>query len=212
MGDTERSLRAERPEYPLRLRAAEAEIVRIRRCRVPDGSPPGGEPRELPPDTVGVALSGGGIRSATFCLGVFRALARVGLVRKIDLLSTVSGGGYFGAFLGALYARPACPSHSAEAAHDPGRAGGSSGGSPTATCTRERALCVEDTLKDLQSEPVNWLRENGRYMSPNGSGDTLMAGAVLLRNWTALIVVVAALGVTAFASLTLMLQRTLLGQ
>ena len=53
--------------------------------------------------TVGIALSGGGIRSATFCLGLFQALARQRLVRKIDYLSTVSGGGYFGSFLGSAF-------------------------------------------------------------------------------------------------------------
>jgi hypothetical protein len=56
-------------------------------------------------ETVGVALSGGGIRSATFCLGVFQALAEHGLLGKIDYLSTVSGGGYFGSFLGRLFTR-----------------------------------------------------------------------------------------------------------
>jgi len=48
---------------------------------------------------VGLALSGGGIRSATFSLGVLTALARRNVLPKIDYLSTVSGGGYLGAFL-----------------------------------------------------------------------------------------------------------------
>jgi hypothetical protein len=48
---------------------------------------------------VGLALSGGGIRSATFCLGVVQVLADRGLVKDVDLLSTVSGGGYTGCFL-----------------------------------------------------------------------------------------------------------------
>ena len=56
-------------------------------------------------DHFGVALSGGGIRSATFCLGVFQALAQLGRLAGIDYISTVSGGGYFGAFLGRLYRR-----------------------------------------------------------------------------------------------------------
>ncbi|MHB1054173.1 MAG: hypothetical protein ACYCZT_14070, partial [Thiobacillus sp.] len=41
---------------------------------------------------VGLALSGGGIRSATFCLGVIQALARLRLLHAFDYLSTVSGG------------------------------------------------------------------------------------------------------------------------
>jgi hypothetical protein len=50
-------------------------------------------------DVAGLAFSGGGIRSATFCLGVAQALARRGLLPQFDYLSTVSGGGYFGSFL-----------------------------------------------------------------------------------------------------------------
>lgn len=49
-------------------------------------------------DRVGLALSGGGIRSATFNLGLLQALARVGALQHIDYLSTVSGGGYLGGF------------------------------------------------------------------------------------------------------------------
>ncbi|MDZ4287819.1 MAG: patatin-like phospholipase family protein [Prosthecobacter sp.] len=48
---------------------------------------------------VALALSGGGIRSATFSLGVLVALARRGLMPQFDYLSTVSGGGYLGSFL-----------------------------------------------------------------------------------------------------------------
>ena len=50
-------------------------------------------------DAIGLALSGGGIRSATVCLGVVQVLARMKLLAEIDYLSTVSGGGYFGSFL-----------------------------------------------------------------------------------------------------------------
>jgi hypothetical protein len=50
-------------------------------------------------DTAGVALSGGGIRSATFSLGVLTALSRVGLYHQFDYLSTVSGGGYTGTLI-----------------------------------------------------------------------------------------------------------------
>jgi hypothetical protein len=54
---------------------------------------------------VGLAFSGGGIRSATFGLGVLESLQRCGLLAKVDLLSTVSGGGYIGAWLSANCAR-----------------------------------------------------------------------------------------------------------
>lgn len=53
----------------------------------------------------GLAISGGGIRSATFSLGVLAALARRNLLPEFDYLSTVSGGGYTGCFLTSLLGR-----------------------------------------------------------------------------------------------------------
>jgi len=47
----------------------------------------------------GIAISGGGIRSASFALGVIQALAWRGALSKFDYLSTVSGGGYIGSSL-----------------------------------------------------------------------------------------------------------------
>ena len=55
---------------------------------------------------VGLALSGGGIRSATFNLGVLQSLARKKILRFCDLLSTVSGGGYIGSCLSSLLDDP----------------------------------------------------------------------------------------------------------
>lgn len=48
---------------------------------------------------IGLAFSGGGIRSATFNLGVLQALAAKKLLRKFDYVSTVSGGAYIGGWL-----------------------------------------------------------------------------------------------------------------
>src|SRR6266576_3104677 len=42
---------------------------------------------------IGLALSGGGIRSASFCLGALQALDKAGVLKNVDYLSTVSGGG-----------------------------------------------------------------------------------------------------------------------
>jgi hypothetical protein len=49
-------------------------------------------------DHFGIALSGGGIRSATFNLGLLQGLHRRGVLEYVDYLSTVSGGGYTGGF------------------------------------------------------------------------------------------------------------------
>ena len=51
---------------------------------------------------IGLAFSGGGIRSATTNLGIAQALSRMGILRLVDYLSTVSGGGYIGGCLSAL--------------------------------------------------------------------------------------------------------------
>ena len=42
----------------------------------------------------GLALSGGGVRSATFCVGALKALHEMGLLDSVDVISSVSGGGY----------------------------------------------------------------------------------------------------------------------
>lgn len=46
---------------------------------------------------IGVSLSGGGFRAAAFHLGTLRYLHKAGVLRKIDFLSTVSGGSIIGA-------------------------------------------------------------------------------------------------------------------
>jgi hypothetical protein len=56
-------------------------------------------------DLNGLALSGGGIRSATFCLGVLQGLDRHKLLKKFDYLSTVSGGGFIGGWWSAWLSR-----------------------------------------------------------------------------------------------------------
>src|SRR5437870_1488336 len=58
-----------------------------------------------PPNLVGLAFSGGGIRSATICLGVLQELDRLKLLPIFDYLSTVSGGGYVGGWWSAWLSR-----------------------------------------------------------------------------------------------------------
>ncbi len=72
--------------------ALQRELEDIRARPRPEGE----EPDDL--TLVGLAFSGGGIRSATFNLGVLQGLENVGLLRFVDYLSTVSGGGYIGSW------------------------------------------------------------------------------------------------------------------
>lgn len=65
--------------------------------------------------STGICLSGGGIRSATFNLGVLQQLARLDLLRGFDYLSTVSGGGYIGSCLVSAIEHASRSSSGAEA-------------------------------------------------------------------------------------------------
>lgn len=71
------------------------EQERLRERRRQAGLSPGNPAK----DAVGLAFSGGGIRSATFNLGLLQAMDRYGFLRQVDYLSTVSGGGYIGSSL-----------------------------------------------------------------------------------------------------------------
>jgi Patatin-like phospholipase len=104
-----------REVYDEELREIEAQRKEWR----PDDGPPRGSQRrdhcieseatrgwsrriwtgECVDNLVGIAFSGGGIRSATFNLGVLQRLQELDLLRHVDYLSTVSGGGYIGAWL-----------------------------------------------------------------------------------------------------------------
>ncbi|MDB6153997.1 MAG: hypothetical protein JWL90_2450 [Chthoniobacteraceae bacterium] len=160
--------------FPMELKAAEAGAIQARRRNA--GQPLGG-------DAVGLAFSGGGIRSATFCLGVLQALAKQKLIGKIDYLSTVSGGSYIGGFFGAIFTRPWVE-----------EAG------------RPAVETVEETLQNSFSEPLKWLRENGRYLSPNGAGDALLDTATYIRSWIGLQFLLSVFLLMTFAGLNLLRQ------
>ena len=81
--------------------AAELDEVRKRRKNIIEQGISSNENTEGE-DLVGLACSGGGIRSASFCLGVIQYLIQQKFFNKIDYLSTVSGGGYTGSCISAL--------------------------------------------------------------------------------------------------------------
>jgi hypothetical protein len=77
---------------------------------LPAGPAPGDDPPEAGAAHASAAhsalcLSGGGIRSASFNLGVLQGLAHAGVLGAFDYLSTVSGGGYVGGWLTAWRTR-----------------------------------------------------------------------------------------------------------
>ena len=110
-----------------------------------------------------LCLSGGGIRSASFCLGILQALAKRKLLSRFDYLSTVSGGGYIGSWLSAWRSRP------------------------------EQSIAkVEESLVQYpEPKEVTTLRDFTSYMTPRRglmSSDTWAGFATLIRNlvlnWT----------------------------
>jgi choline dehydrogenase-like flavoprotein len=159
---------ADTQEYPDPLRIAEDAAIDARRAAAGVESQPYGH--------VGLALSGGGIRSATFSLGVLQALAEKDRLRLIDILSTVSGGGYIGGFLGRLFTR--IP---AEVVDKAGR--------------------VQDILKNLNSPEIHWLRSTANYIAGSGLVDLRQNLAVFWRNLFAVHLVIAALLMVAFGLL-----------
>src|SRR5437763_4574010 len=81
----------------------ELEIIGRRRANAGLPVPPvAGTGPSTEHDLTGLALSGGGIRSAAFSLGILQAMSAGGLLPRVDYLSTVSGGGLIGASLSAL--------------------------------------------------------------------------------------------------------------
>ena len=117
------------------------------------------------PSAIGFALSGGGIRSATFCLGVLQSFANRGYLSRFDYLSTVSGGGYIGSWLSAWIHRTSL----AEVCSELGKTG------------------AEDTTPPTPTEPqqVTWLRRYSNYLAPRlglFSGDSLTLITTWVRN------------------------------
>src|SRR3569833_1090573 len=111
-----------------------------------------------------LCLSGGGIRSATFNLGVLQALARINLLGKFDYLSSVSGGGYIASWLRAWMHR--------------------SGVDNVVTELGKEASSFPDPLAP-EPMPVSNLRDYSNYLTPTVglfSGDTWAAAATIVRN------------------------------
>jgi hypothetical protein len=115
----------------------------------PDATPPA-----LPPDLIGLSFSGGGIRSATFNLGVLQALHRHGFLPAVDYLSTVSGGSFIGGSLSHALRAPGAPFPFP----DP----------PT-------------TSAPVEAPAVSYLRDNANYLAPRGLLDFARLIGVLLR-------------------------------
>lgn len=175
----ERSGEDEPPEWVERRKAFYCELNKLNRAAL--------------------CCSGGGIRSATFCLGVIQALAMhkpngpfspaelavskpqdlVGnsnesLLSRFHYLSTVSGGGYIGSWLSAWRTRNSFP-------------------------TIWQNLAARPDGPDVEPAEISWLRSYSSYLTPKvglASADTWSDAAIYLRNlllnWLIIVPAVAA--------------------
>jgi len=113
----------------------------------------------------GLCLSGGGIRSATFGLGVLQSLIQARLASRFDYLSTVSGGGYLGACLSSLLTH-----------HDEGNPHGKDlslepEGSPFVAYRVAEAMATDPLDEDLSVRTqMHHLRTHGEYLAPHEKG------------------------------------------
>lgn len=116
----------------------------------------------------GLAFSGGGIRSASFSIGVSQVLSERGYLRAFDYISSVSGGGYAASWLTAWAYR-----------HKSGIRG------------------VSDELRQKrgqESGPLRWVRRHSSYLAPkleaSISGDSWALLAAYTANWAPILILV----------------------
>jgi hypothetical protein len=111
---------------------------------------------------IGLCFSGGGIRSASFNLGVLQGLAELDLLKYVDYLSSVSGGGYIHQWLAAWSKR--CSFEE----------------------VNQQLIPLPDTGNPgTHPEPIRWLRRYSNYLTPQTgllSADTWVAIATWVRN------------------------------
>jgi len=138
-----------------------------------------------------LSISGGGIRSATFALGVVQGLAGAGILDKFDYLSTVSGGGYIGSWLSSWARRHMSGISGVQSdlvRADTAVAGVWPKDEPKTTDGERETIVKSDlplTKIDPEPQPVRHLREYSNYLSPQlglTSGDTWTMASLYIRN------------------------------
>src|SRR5579862_6373898 len=114
---------------------------------------------------LGVAFSGGGIRSGTYNLGIIQGMAKRGLLPRIDYLSTVSGGGYIGTWLHGVIQRYG-------------------EGQPDAV-TELLTRPEDNPHREPERDPIAFLRKYSSYLAPEVglfSTDFWVIASIWIRN------------------------------
>lgn len=135
------------------INLAERRFIHRRRQLL--GCEPSGDVGKPVENATGLCLSGGGIRSATFCLGIVQVFAKQGMLTQFDYLSTVSGGGYLGTFLTSFLGTP-----------QKGTANSSAAQPEKDIFTAIKAAF--DPERGREAAAVRHLRNNSRYLISGG--------------------------------------------
>lgn len=108
----------------------------------------------------GLALSGGGIRSAAFCLGALDRLQEANKLKDFDYMSAVSGGGFIAGLLCSLQGEKMERGDGAE-----------------------YIFPFSKSVGENDSEELRHLRERANYLTPGGTSDRLFLIFELIRKF-----------------------------
>jgi Lysophospholipase catalytic domain len=146
-----------------------------------------------PAHRLGVAFSGGGIRSASVNLGMIQGLAKAGILKQVHYMSGISGGGYILGWLTTWIRRSGFAAVQQQLA-PPEKPDETPASQPSPGYARF-----------LEPNPIRHLREYASYLTPRvglGSGDTLAMVSIYLRN----VLLNQALIISALACIVALLQ------
>lgn len=216
---------AERTELPFGFNdvlTAELEAVSRRRSRY-------GNVDDVRDDLCGLAISGGGIRVATFAIGAIQSLAagpkaasdgrtlssdlkepvgqtdgHTGVLGAFDYISTVSGGGFVGGWLTSWIHRSSKP----EKQTDERESASSLAPGMTAVSAALRGSLSDGTRKNQLTEApeVSYLRKFSNYLTPQVglfSADTWTLAAIYTRNFLLNIINIVALALSVVVAIML---------
>jgi hypothetical protein len=142
--------------------------------------------------TVGICLSGGGIRSASYNLGVLQVLQERGVLGRAQLVSAVSGGAY----IASAYANAAKAAEQASPANA-GNSGQTWADSPSQSAPSD-PLQIQESPSSPSPHPVfgrgspeeEFLRNNSSYIAP-GAIDKIRAASLWFRGFLLNLLIVA---------------------
>ena len=161
----------------------------------------------------GISFSGGGIRSGTFAVGLLQGLSSLGLLRRFDYLSTVSGGGYAGGWLASWLKRDGdvrnVERQLALSRVRQGEAYRDFLNPPPGDDYPTTAKPVQGPVVDEEPEPIYHLRSYSSYMAPRLgllTADTWTIIMIWLRNVSVNLMMFLPLGMVVVLAARLLLN------